>query len=38
LKAIFAEKVDDGEVITARQHLFKQIHTAMGRIPTAPVM
>jgi len=26
---------EDAPVITARQHLFKQIHTAMGRIPVA---
>jgi len=37
LKPIHAADVDTGEVITARQHLFKRIHQAMGRVAT-PVM
>lgn len=38
LNPIDQEDNEEGEVITARQHLVKQIHAAMGRIPTQAVM
>jgi isopenicillin N synthase-like dioxygenase len=38
LKPIQAAQEDGGNVITARQHLFKQIHAAMGKTAATPVM